>query len=82
VLGDVSVLSWTVKSMNLGLKVMEVGEAESPPIQAGVLPVISLSNLSSGKGAGTISPVESSRASFAYVERAGKMAQEGWWQAS
>jgi len=77
VLGDVSVLSWTVKSMNLGLKVMEVGEAESPPIQAGVLPVISLSNLSSGKGAGTISPVESSRASFAYVERAGKMAQEG-----
>lgn len=77
VLGDASVLSWTVKSMNLGLKVMEVGEAGSPPIQAGVLPVISLSNLSSGKGSGTIAPEESSRFSFVYVERAGKMAQEG-----
>jgi 4-hydroxythreonine-4-phosphate dehydrogenase len=77
VLGDAQVLSRTVQSMSLGLRVMEVGEEGLPDIQARVLPVFSLSNLSSGKGPGEIPPEESSRASFAYIERAARMALEG-----
>ncbi len=77
VLGDADVLSQTVQSMNLGLRVMEVGEEGVPDIQARVLPVLSLSNLPSGKGPGEIPPEESSRASFAYIERAARMALEG-----
>ena len=77
VLGDVAVLSRTIQRMNLGLRVAEVGEEGLRDLQAGVLPVLPVSTLSSGKESGEIPPEESSRASFAYVERAGRMALEG-----
>jgi 4-hydroxythreonine-4-phosphate dehydrogenase len=76
VLGDVNVLSRTVASMGLGLRVIEVGE-RPPEFRPGVLPVLPLSHLPPDKGPGEISPQESSRASFAYVEMAGRMALEG-----
>ena len=81
VLGDVEVLSRTVQRMNLGLRVTEVGEEGLPDNPAGVLPVLAVSNLSPGKEPGEIPPGESSRASFAYVERAGRMAMAGKVQA-
>jgi len=76
VLGDMHVLSQTVKSLGLGLRVLPAEEApqEFPP---GVLPVLPLSNLRPGKGRGEVPPEESSRASFVYIEKAGKMALEG-----
>jgi 4-hydroxy-L-threonine phosphate dehydrogenase PdxA len=77
VLGDVEILSRTVQRMALGLRVAEVGEEGLPGMPAGVLPVLPVSNLSPGREPGEIPPAESSRASFAYVERAGRMAMEG-----
>lgn len=76
ILGDVNVLSRTVARMGLGLGV--VGVEEGPQeFRPGVLPVLPLSHLPPDKGPGEISPQESSRASFAYVEMAGRMALEG-----
>ena len=78
ILGDVEVLSRTVQRMNLGLRVAEVGEEGLRENLPGVLPVLPVSHLSP---AGEIPAGESSRASFAYVERAGRMAMEGKVQA-
>jgi len=76
ILGDANVLSAAVQSMGLGLRVVEVEEGPQgfPP---GALPVLPLSNLPPGKGPGDIPPEVSSRVSFTYVERAGRMALEG-----
>ena len=81
ILGDVEVLSRTVQRMNLRLRVAEVDEEGLRENSVGVLPVLPVSHLSPGKGAGEIPAGESSRASFAYVEWAGRMAIEGKVQA-
>jgi len=75
VLGDVKLLSRTVEKMGLSLSVVEVPE-EFQDVRPGVLPVLPLSHLPQGNG-GDISPEESSWASFAYIEKAAKMAMEG-----
>lgn len=76
VLGDVNVFSRTVTSMRLGLSVVEAEEGLQE-FRPGVLPVLPLSHLLPDKGPGEISSQESSRASFAYVEMAGRMALGG-----
>jgi 4-hydroxythreonine-4-phosphate dehydrogenase len=76
VLGDVNVLARTVARMDLALRVIEVGEG-APEFRPGVLPVLPLSHLLPDQGPAEIAPQESSRASFAYVETAGRMALEG-----
>ncbi len=76
ILGDVNVLSGTIARLGLGLKLVGV-EEESLESRPGVLPVLPLSHLPPDKGPGGISPQEGSRASFAYLEMAGRMALEG-----
>ncbi|MBI5967861.1 MAG: 4-hydroxythreonine-4-phosphate dehydrogenase PdxA [Deltaproteobacteria bacterium] len=76
VLGDRHILDRAIKSMRLGLEIVEVGE-QSQEVWPGVLPVFSLSNLPARRLPEEIPPEESSRASFAYVERAAKMALDG-----
>jgi len=76
VLGDGHILARTVKRLRLGLEIVEVGE-QPQEVWPGVLPVFSLSNLAALRLAEEVPPEESSRASFAYVERAGKMALDG-----
>jgi len=79
VLGDAHLLSQIGQTLGLRLKVREVGEdfQEAPP---GVLPVLSLSHFSL-KTLSAAPPEETSRASFAYVEKAGEMALAGKVQA-
>ena len=77
VLGDRNVLQRTVQFLGLGLKVVEAPEGFLSPLPQGVLAVLSLSRLSPGPNPVEISPEESSRASLAYVEKAGKMVLAG-----
>ena len=84
VLGDLELLSRTVEGLSLGLKVTAVDEGlikELPNLllegPSGVLPVFPLSRLSMEKSPGEIPPEESSRASFAYIEKAAAMALRG-----
>jgi len=76
VLGDGHILARAVKRMRLGLEVVKVGE-QPQEVRPGVLPVLPLSNLPGRGLPEEIPPEESSRASFAYVEGAGKMALDG-----
>ncbi len=77
VLGDRNVLQKTVQFLGLGLKVVEAREELLPSLPPGVLSVLSLSRLSPGPNPVEIPPEESSRASFAYVEKAGRMVSAG-----
>jgi 4-hydroxythreonine-4-phosphate dehydrogenase len=77
VLGDRDVLRRTVQFLGLGLKVVEAREELLPSLPPGILAVLSLSRLSPGPNAVEIPTEESSRASFAYVEKAGRMVLAG-----
>ena len=77
ILGDRNILQRTVEALSLGLRVVQVGEGVPPELSAGVLPVLSLSSLPPGISPGEIPAGEGSRASFTYVEKAGRMALEG-----
>lgn len=77
VLGDFNILEQTVRSLHLALKVAEVqggGPFDLPP---GALAVFPLSWLSPGPSPVDIPVEDSSRASFAYVEKAGRMVLAG-----
>lgn len=76
VLGDFHVLSRTVEALGLGLKVIEAAEG-ARDFPAEVLPLLPLSNFPPGKDFRDIPPRDSSRASFAYVEKAAQMALTG-----
>ena len=77
VLGDPNILQRTGQFLGLRLKVAEVQEGTSPDLPPGVLPVLPLSHLSPGTNPVEIPVEESSRASFAYVEKAGRMMLAG-----
>ena len=77
VLGDGEVLRRTIQALRLGLKVVEVPEGILPQLPPGILPVLSLTRLSPGPNPVAMPPEESSRASFAYVEKAARMALAG-----
>lgn len=76
ILGDVNVLSRTVEILGLGLSVVAAGE-EVGEVEPGALPVLPLSNFPPGMGPREILREEGARASFSYIERAGRMALEG-----
>ncbi len=76
ILGDMNVLSGTITRLGLGLRLGGVEEG-SQEFRPGVLAVLPVSHLPPHKGPGEISPQEGSRASFAYLEIAGRMALEG-----
>jgi len=61
--------------------VVQAGEGPGPIGRPGAVPVLSLSNLSPGRGPTDIPSGEASRASFLYVEKAGELAREGQVQA-
>jgi 4-hydroxythreonine-4-phosphate dehydrogenase len=77
VLGDPNILQRTVQFLGLGLKVAEVKEGSLSDLPPGALPVLPLSRLSPGPSPVEIPVEESSRASFAYVEKAGRMILAG-----
>jgi 4-phospho-D-threonate 3-dehydrogenase / 4-phospho-D-erythronate 3-dehydrogenase len=77
VLGDPNILERTVRSLDLGLKVAEVQEGSLFDLPPGVLAVLPLSRLSPGPSPVDIPVEESARASFAYVEKAGRMVLAG-----
>ena len=77
ILGDPNILQRTVQFLGLGLKVAEVKEGSLPDLPSGALPVLPLSRLSPGPSPVEIPVEESSRASFAYVEKAGRMILAG-----
>ena len=77
ILGDRNVLQRTVRFLGLGLKVAEVQEGFLSSLPQGMLAVLSLSRLSPGPNPVEIFPEESSRASIAYVEKAGEMVLAG-----
>jgi len=77
ILGDPDILQRTAQFLGLGLKVVEVKEESLPDLPPGTLPVLPLSRLSRGSSPVEIPVEESSRASFAYVEKAGRMILAG-----
>ena len=77
ILGDPDILQRTAQFLGLGLKVVEVKEESLPDLPPGTLPVLPLSRLSRGSSPVEIPMEESSRASFAYVEKAGRMILAG-----
>jgi 4-hydroxythreonine-4-phosphate dehydrogenase len=77
VLGDRNVLQGTAEFLGLGLKMVEWREGFLSPCPQGILPVLSLSRLSPGPNPVEIPPEESSLASLAYVEEAGRMVLAG-----
>jgi 4-hydroxythreonine-4-phosphate dehydrogenase len=77
ILGDPLILRRTVEVLGLRLKIAELEEGsilEMPKESLGVLP---LSRLLPGKDPTEVTPEESSRASFRYLEKAGRMALAG-----
>ncbi len=76
VIGDSRVLAKAAENLGLGLKFMKV-EDPSQKIPLGALPVFAVTELSFRETPEEISKAEGGRASFAYVEKAGKMALEG-----
>jgi len=77
ILGDVKILQRTIGTLGLGMKAVKVEAGSHFEPLPGVLPVLSLSDLSKGEGAGEIPAKEGARASFLYAEKAAKMAMEG-----
>jgi len=77
VLGDPTILQRTFGFLGLGLQVAEVKEGSLPDLPPGALPVLPLSRLSPGASPVEIPVEESARASFAYVEKAGRMILAG-----
>jgi len=77
ILGDPNILQRTAQFLGRELKVAEVKEGPLPDLPPGTLPVLALSRLSPGPNPVDIPVEESSRASFAYVEKAGKMILAG-----
>ncbi len=76
VVGDGPVLAGTAAHLGLKLNLTEIGPNERHP-RSGKIPVLSLSDLTSGRGTGELPPDESARASFRYIEEAAKMAITG-----
>ncbi len=77
VLGDPNILQRTMQFLGLGWRVTEVKEESLPDLPPGVLAVLPLSRLSPGLSPMDIPGEESSRASFTYVEKAGRMILAG-----
>jgi 4-hydroxythreonine-4-phosphate dehydrogenase len=77
VLGDPNILEQTVRSLDLALKVAEVQKGFPFDLPPGALAVLPLSWLSPGPSPVDIPVEDSSRASFAYVEKAGRMVLAG-----
>jgi len=77
ILGDLNVLQRTIETLGLGMKAVKVEVSPHFEPRPGALPVLSLSQLAPEKGSGEIPAAEGARASFLYVEKAGKMAMEG-----
>jgi 4-phospho-D-threonate 3-dehydrogenase / 4-phospho-D-erythronate 3-dehydrogenase len=77
ILGDLNVLQRTIETLGLGMKAVKVEVSPHFKPLPGALPVLSLSDLAPEKGSGEIPAAEGARASFLYVEKAGKMAMEG-----
>ncbi|MBU1208954.1 MAG: 4-hydroxythreonine-4-phosphate dehydrogenase PdxA [Proteobacteria bacterium] len=80
VLGDFNILTRTAQALNLKLKVVEVAEGFRN-FQPESVPVLSLSRFSGKKSPADIPFQESSRAAFAYVEKAAHLAVTGKVQA-
>jgi len=77
ILGDPLILRRTAEALGFRLKVAEIDEEsslETPGEGVGILP---LSRLLLGKAPTEVAPEESSRASFRYLEKAGRMALAG-----
>lgn len=77
VIGDIKILRRTAESIHLAPTFVEEGGEnpdESPP---GKIPVLSAFPLAGLNERGQMFPTECARASFAYVEKAGKMARDG-----
>jgi 4-hydroxythreonine-4-phosphate dehydrogenase len=77
ILGDLDILQGTITTLGLGIKAVKVEVGPHFKPLPGTLPVLSLSDLAPGKKSGEIPSAEGARASFLYVEKAGKMAVEG-----
>ena len=77
VIGDLQILRRTADSLQLELPFVEGNGEIQEKGSLAKIPVLSLSRLPGPNDRGQLSPVESSRASFAYVEKAGKMALDG-----
>ena len=77
VLGDRNVLQRTAQFLGLRLETVEMREEGFPSFPQGVLPVLPLSRLSPGPNPVEVPPEESSQASLAYVEKAGRMVLAG-----
>jgi len=77
VLGDPNILEQTVRSLDLAMKVAEIQKGLPLDLPPGVLAVLPLSWLSPGPSPVDIPGEDSSRASFAYVEKAGRMVLAG-----
>ncbi len=73
VLGDLNVLQRTLHALGPGLKAVKIEDGLPFEPQPGVIPVLSLSELPDAR----IPAEEAARASFRYLEKAGKMALEG-----
>ncbi len=73
VLGDLNALQRTLGALGAALKAVKMEDGVPFEPGPGVLPVLSLSHLPDG----TIPAGEAARASFRYLEKAGKMALEG-----
>ena len=78
VLGDVKVVQRTIETLGLEMKAVEVEVGPHFRSLPGVLPVLSLSDLPKGVESGEIPAEKGARASFLYLEKAGKMVMEGW----
>ncbi len=76
VVGDATVLQTAVDLVGAKWRGVEIEDLSSFQPVAGVIPVLSVSRLL-GRGKGKISPGQGARASFAYIEKAGKWAMEG-----
>jgi len=77
ILGDPLILRRTVKALGLRLQVVELEEGSIVERPEGGLGILPLSRLLSGKEPTEVAPEESSRASFRYLEKAGRMALAG-----
>jgi 4-hydroxythreonine-4-phosphate dehydrogenase len=77
ILGDPLILRRTVEVLGLRLEVSELEEGSIPDMPKQGLGILPLSRLLPGKNPTEVDPEEGSRASFRYLEKAGRMALAG-----
>ncbi|NWF57595.1 MAG: 4-hydroxythreonine-4-phosphate dehydrogenase PdxA [Syntrophaceae bacterium] len=77
ILGDPVILRRTAEALGLGWKIARVEEESNRRVPDEGLGILPLSSLHPGREPTDVDPQESSRASFRYLEKAGRMALAG-----